>query len=192
MGYENPHEAIRNYCKGVSKILTPTNGGNQTKNYIPEGDLYRLIVHSKLKSAEKFERWVFDEVLPTIRQTGNYIPNMEKLAVQITQAVIQALVPAISQMLKRSSNEEIIQLCEHEVRERPRTCRRTRSTITMMALPLRQTIEDMILDSKYTYQEIITEIFDAYGVKLSRSSLCRYATKLMDEREDQRLKPLRK
>lgn len=41
-------------------------------NFLPEGDLYRLITHSKLPSAEKFERWVFDEVLPTLRQTGQY------------------------------------------------------------------------------------------------------------------------
>lgn len=41
--------------------------------FIPEGDVYRLIVHSKLPSAERFERWVFDEVLPSIRKHGAYI-----------------------------------------------------------------------------------------------------------------------
>ena len=41
--------------------------------FIPEGDVYRLIAHSKLPSAERFERWVFDEVLPSIRQHGAYI-----------------------------------------------------------------------------------------------------------------------
>lgn len=41
-------------------------------NFIPEGDLYRLITHSKLPNAEKFESWVFDEVLPSIRKTGEY------------------------------------------------------------------------------------------------------------------------
>ena len=46
--------------------------------FIPEGDLYRLIVHSKLPSAEQFERWVFDEVLPTIRKHGAYLTK-EKL-----------------------------------------------------------------------------------------------------------------
>ena len=46
--------------------------------FIPEGDLYRLIVHSKLPSAERFERWVFDEVLPTIRKHGAYLTK-EKL-----------------------------------------------------------------------------------------------------------------
>ena len=44
---------------------------------IPEGDVYRLIVTSKLPSAEKFESWVFDEVLPQIRQTGGYVPVKE-------------------------------------------------------------------------------------------------------------------
>lgn len=44
-------------------------------SFIPKGDLYRLIAHSKLPSAEKFEFWVFDEVLPTIRKTGGYVSN---------------------------------------------------------------------------------------------------------------------
>ena len=42
-------------------------------SFIPEGDLYRLIAHSKLPKAEEFERWVFEEVLPTIRKTGGYV-----------------------------------------------------------------------------------------------------------------------
>jgi hypothetical protein len=41
-------------------------------SYINEGDLYRLIMKSKLPSAEKFESWVMDEVLPAIRKTGSY------------------------------------------------------------------------------------------------------------------------
>lgn len=49
-----------------------TNGGIQEKKYILEGDLYRLIIRSKLESAQRFERWVFDEVLPTIRKYGFY------------------------------------------------------------------------------------------------------------------------
>ena len=44
-------------------------------SFIPEGDVYRLIAHSKLTSAEHFEKWVFDEVLPTIRKTGGYVSN---------------------------------------------------------------------------------------------------------------------
>ena len=51
--------------------------GGQTIALITEGDMYRLITHSKLESAEEFESWVFDEVLPQIRRTGGYIPVNE-------------------------------------------------------------------------------------------------------------------
>ncbi len=37
--------------------------------------MYRLTTHSRLPSAEKFESWIFDEVLPTIRRTGGYVAN---------------------------------------------------------------------------------------------------------------------
>lgn len=73
LGYTEPEKAVRMHCKGVSKLDSPSNGGMQKKNFIPEGDLYRLIVRSKLPSAEKFERWVFDEVLPAIRKHGGYL-----------------------------------------------------------------------------------------------------------------------
>ena len=78
LGYAIPTKAVNTHCKGVSKMEAPTNGGIQKLLFIPEGDVYRLIVHSKLPSAERFERWVFDEVLPSIRKHGAYITR-EKL-----------------------------------------------------------------------------------------------------------------
>lgn len=72
LGYAETAKAIRTHCKGVSEMDIPTNGGLQTMKIIPEGDIYRLIIRSQLPSAERFERWVFDEVLPQIRQTGGY------------------------------------------------------------------------------------------------------------------------
>ena len=73
LGYANTIDAISRHCKGVVKHDPLTNGGKQRKNYIPEGDLYRLIIRSKLPAAERFEAWVFDEVLPSIRKHGAYI-----------------------------------------------------------------------------------------------------------------------
>lgn len=72
LGYSDPYDAIRRHTKGSVKhpVLTP--GGEQQINFITEGDLYRLIVHSKLPSAERFEVWVFEEVLPSIRRHGLY------------------------------------------------------------------------------------------------------------------------
>lgn len=72
LGYSNPRKAILDHCKGVTKRDTPTSSGIQSMSYINEGDLYRLIMKSKLPSAEKFESWVMDEVLPIIRKTGSY------------------------------------------------------------------------------------------------------------------------
>ncbi len=72
LGYTNPRKAVNDHCKGVTKRDTPTSSGVQQMSYINEGDLYRLIMKSKLPSAEKFESWVMDEVLPQIRKTGGY------------------------------------------------------------------------------------------------------------------------
>ena len=47
-------------------------------NFIPEADIYRLIFGSKLPQAEKFQDWVFEEVLPEIRSTGEYKTNLKK------------------------------------------------------------------------------------------------------------------
>ena len=68
-------KAVLDHCKGVTKRDTPTSGGIQSISYINEGDVYRLIVKSKLPSAEKFESWVMDEVLPTIRKHGAYMTD---------------------------------------------------------------------------------------------------------------------
>jgi len=75
LGYKTPQDAITRHCKGYVKHVALSNGGEQTKNFIPEGDLYRLIIRSKLPAAEQFERWVFDEILPTIRKHGGYVTD---------------------------------------------------------------------------------------------------------------------
>ena len=61
-------------------------------SYIGEGDLYRLIMKSKLPSAERFESWVVDEVIPSIRKNGGYIANQENLSPE--QIVANALIVA--------------------------------------------------------------------------------------------------
>ena len=73
LGYTNPNKALADHCKGVPiRYPLQTPGGIQDVRFITEGDVYRLITHSRLPVAEQFERWVFDEVLPTIRRTGGY------------------------------------------------------------------------------------------------------------------------
>lgn len=73
LGYKRPNDAITAHCRATVKRSSPISGKMQEINFIPEGDVYRLITHSKLPTAEEFERWVFDEVLPSIRKHGAYI-----------------------------------------------------------------------------------------------------------------------
>lgn len=87
LGYSNPSKAVIQHCKGVTKLGIPSNGGIQNTNCVTEGDLYRLITHSELKSAEKFESWVFDEVLPSIRKTSSYVRRIYILCVIIEYIV---------------------------------------------------------------------------------------------------------
>lgn len=63
--------------------------------FLPEGDVYRLIVHSRLPGAERFEKWVFDEVLPTIRRTGGYMtPSLLEEAARHPEILLSFAEPA--------------------------------------------------------------------------------------------------
>ncbi|MDO4157357.1 MAG: phage antirepressor KilAC domain-containing protein [Oscillospiraceae bacterium] len=73
LGYKRPNDAISTHCRATVKHSIPISGKMQGVNFITEGDMYRLITHSKLPDAEKFESWVFDEILPTIRKHGAYM-----------------------------------------------------------------------------------------------------------------------
>lgn len=73
LGYARPAEAVKKHTKGTLKRRILTNGGRQTFSFIPEPDVYRLIFRSKLPGAERFETWVVETVLPSIRRHGAYI-----------------------------------------------------------------------------------------------------------------------
>jgi prophage antirepressor-like protein len=74
LGYKRPSEAVRQHCKvkGTVKYRIPTDGGNQEVLLVNESNVYRLIISSKLSSAEVFEAWLFEEVVPQIRKRGYY------------------------------------------------------------------------------------------------------------------------
>ena len=73
LGYERPNDAVNAHCKKVNKFsYGESPRGAQPYNIIPESDVYRLIMRSNLPNAERFQDWVVEEVLPSIRKTGNY------------------------------------------------------------------------------------------------------------------------
>lgn len=99
LGYSNSRASVSRHCRYVTKRDVPhpqSPGQTIQMTFIPESDVYRLIVHSKLHSAERFERWVFDEVLPTIRKHGAYMTK-EKLWEVATSP--EALLKLCSELL---------------------------------------------------------------------------------------------
>ncbi|MDI6157425.1 BRO family protein [Clostridioides difficile] len=100
LGYKNTNDAILRHCKGVVKHEGFKINGIKVA-LITEGDVYRLIVGSNLPNAEKFESWVFDEVLPSIRETGKY---------QLQQDVITELTGTIGDL--KGTIKEYKKMCK--------------------------------------------------------------------------------
>ena len=171
IGHENPARAVRKFCKGVTKMVTPTVGGSQEVNYIPEGDLYRLIVSSKLPAAEKFERWVFDEVLPSIRQTGGYGNiNIEqviaKTATAVVSEVIKQLVPTLKGVIN-GEPEEPEMIWETKIPKK----RKPTGVIIKLAPEIRTVVDGMLL-SACSYAEVKSYL-EANGIGISQTSISR-------------------
>ena len=76
LGFARPEKAIIDHCNHAKTLKGPESGGLTSSprgiNIIPESDVYRLVMRSKLPAAEQFQTWVCEEVLPTIRKTGGY------------------------------------------------------------------------------------------------------------------------
>lgn len=82
LGYKNPSDALTRHCRYLVKHDVPhPQSPDKTIEmlFIPEGDIYRLAAKSELPGADEFESWIFDEVLPAIRQTGGYIHGSEDM-----------------------------------------------------------------------------------------------------------------
>ena len=172
LGHENPARAIRKYCKGVTEMVTPTNGGNQATKFIPEGDLYRLIIRSKLPSAEKFERWVFDEVLPELRKNGSYgnTFNLEeviaKTATAVVSEVLKQIIPTADNPTEQSQNVP---------KRKAKKYKHTQpSKIETLKPELKTKVDDMIASGEFSCQQIANFIMNNCDMYISQMSANRY------------------
>lgn len=93
--YANPSEAYKDHCKylkllSYSELLELNwDSPNPRGEYVmPESDVYRLIVKSNKPEAERFEQWVFDEVLPSIRKTGEYSQSINQTKLDIDRLAL--------------------------------------------------------------------------------------------------------
>jgi prophage antirepressor-like protein len=120
LGYPNGRDAIGRHCKkeGVGKYDTPTDSGNQQITFITEGNLYRLILKSNKPEAEPFERFVCDEVLPSIRKKGLYASDsvIEK-AIQDPDFIINILTELKSERAAKENLRITTELQARELKE---------------------------------------------------------------------------
>lgn len=118
LGYKRPADAVTAHCKGSVKHRYLTDGGEQELKVIPEGDIYRLTIRSKLPSAEKFEKWVFDEVIPSIHQYGAYMTEqtIEK-ALASPDFLIQLATKLKDEQTKRKEAETEIRVKDQIIGE---------------------------------------------------------------------------
>lgn len=148
----------------------------QKTKFITEGDLYRLIVSSKLPQAEKFERWVFDEVLPSIRRSGGYVGNIEeiitKTATAVVSEVIKQILPLVCSAKQTNEAFEAEEL-EIALKEKYKTKKQS-PTIDTLDSGLKEQVVEMIKCVECSYQGIVDFLADN-GVRLSGVSISGYA-----------------
>lgn len=110
LGYAIPKDAIKQHCRKGVKHLLPCKSGSYTNRegliveivkdvntvIIPESDVYRLIMRSNLPSAERFQDWVCEEVIPSVREHGVYI-SPEASTEDIKWAIENGVIAAIKQ-----------------------------------------------------------------------------------------------
>lgn len=184
LGYSNPRDAVRRHCKaeGVVKrdgVSDTTNQHGVTTQqtaeikYINEGNLYRLIVSSKLPAAEKFEKWVFDEVLPSIRRNGGYgSTDIEMIAAKAATAavseVIKQLMPvltAIGSASCKNGNKNVAK----------RYCgEKQPSKMEMLPPDIKECADDMLRSGKYSCQQVANYVINSTGQYISHTAVNRY------------------
>lgn len=111
LGYVDTTQAVRKHCKKAFSIgleggvkTTPPSIDPQTK-IIPESDVYRLIIKSKLPSAEAFEEWVMEDVLPEIRKTGSY----NSVKIQDSYMIEDPIARAKRWIAEQTEKQELIE-----------------------------------------------------------------------------------
>ena len=183
LGYKNARDAILRHCKGVIKhdgvSYTTNQHGVTTEqrvstNYIPEGDLYRLIVNSKLPAAERFERWVFDEVLPALRKYGSYgeIQLEELIAKTVTMTVAETIKQLMPIMQPQNNTT-----CRDILKEDTRARRLKQSKIAQLKPELRTIVDDMLLSRQYRYIDI-QSFLRLHGIVISLAAIGNYKNTL--------------
>ena len=161
LGYAEPRSAVSKKVddedRGVAKMETPS--GVQEMTIINESGLYSLILSSKLETAKKFKRWVTSEVLPSIRQTGNYISGTSPYSIEdIVRETICQVVPIIIKELEDRTERE----------------KQAEKEMEKLEIKAKRKIERLICAGNHSYSSI-ARILTMDGIEISPATVCFYA-----------------
>ena len=193
LGYANPYDAIEKHCRKDALAfheVIDSMGRTQKKKYISEGNLYRLISHSKLPAAEKFEKWIFDEVIPSIRATGGYgmqtISDNEQIAKIVTMAVtetIKQLMPLLSENAVKSISANLPDEAKPASKIQFSDVTVTTKKIESFPKELRDEVNKILLDMREKQNvnfSAVARFCTANGYKISFMGVKRYYHRLFD------------
>ena len=165
LGYSNTKDAIAVHVDEEDKRIiqrsenTTLEIPNRGLTIINESGFYSLALSSKLPTAKKFKRWVTSEVLPSIRQTGNYISGTSQYSIEdIVRETICQVVPMIIQELEDKSERE--KYAERELEK--------------LEMKVKRRIERLLYSGKHSYTGI-SKILQSEGFEISPKTICFYA-----------------
>ena len=165
LGYSNTKDAIIVHVDEDDRRIIQKSENttfeipNRGLTIINESGLYSLILSSKLDTAKKFKRWVTSEVLPSIRQTGNYISGTSPYSIEdIVRETICQVVPIIIQELEDRTERE----------------KQAEKEIEKLEIKVRRKIERLIYTGNHSYSSI-AKILAMDGIEISPATVCFYA-----------------
>ena len=132
---------------------------NAGENFLTESGVYKLIFKSRKEEAERFQDWVTDEVLPSIRQTGSYTKEVNQCNIkEIVKETIYQVVPEIIRELE--DKEERNKRAEREMKK--------------LEAKVKRRIERLLYSEKYSYYEI-SKLLGQEEIDVSAEAICFYA-----------------
>lgn len=162
LGYERPAKAILDHVDNEDKDEIPIQdsiGRMQNTPIINESGFYSLVLSSKLETAKKFKRWVTSEVLPSIRQTGNYISGTSPYSIEdIVRETICQVVPIIIKELEDRTERE----------------KQAEKEMEKLEIKAKRKIERLICAGNHSYSSI-ARILTMDGIEISPATVCFYA-----------------
>lgn len=197
LGYTNPQKAIRVHCKsaGVNEMDTPTNGGIQKVKFITKGNLVRLVANSELPQAEEVESWIFDEVIPTVLETGGYIVTKQDdtpeeimaRALTIAQATLAKREERLKQLEAQAEQQQVtIEIQTEEIKKAaPKvnyydnhlqsvnalTATQIAKEIGMSAEKLNSKLKELGIQFKQSGQWLLKSPYDKWGMHETRTNI---------------------